>query len=334
MRAIRKNERYTTPPTNPPGRTSSNPVATRADSLAVYNSAVNLQKRMKDLGYDLSDIGPAVDQLMEDDMQDPSRSVFGLIKNNDGTYSVNPNFNPDLSGIRTMGSARRRFPLVPQGTSSITPTANPYQYNVTELLAHMGYNTDLPTALLDERIAPQGSSSYRLTPTNPHGYVADLANMLYYDPIAIAPTDLLTDDELKDRVSKYGDSGLSSKDKARINPRKTERIKPIKRRGLPSRPEPQLQVREKEPRDKLIDTQAVYRTPLSNKDNIRGNERPLMQTGVKKIYERPDGTRYVTKERFDREMIKELDELTNPAPRIIKAPSFKKGGIIPVKKIR
>ena len=95
MRA--KKKKKSNPPKKPPA-------ATRADSLAVYNSAVNLQNRMLDLGYKLEDVGPTFDQIMEDDKQDPSGSVFGLIKNNDGTYSVNPNFNPDLGGIKTMGS--------------------------------------------------------------------------------------------------------------------------------------------------------------------------------------------------------------------------------------
>tara|TARA_R100000030_G_scaffold59648_1_gene44891 strand:- start:3347 stop:4402 length:1056 start_codon:yes stop_codon:yes gene_type:complete len=351
MKAIRKNEPYTTPPTNPP---------TAADSLFLLNNNREVAKLL-DLGYGTDNIDRR--NLLEN----WEKFGFDISKK-----KALDNLQRDLNSSSVSNMKRSK------DQSNYIDTQGDF-FGITDYLSGGGDDYYMPTQYIHPGIVPQGFADYipsiqaidKIKKKDPDFLQKILDNMpdiptdasgnvnvsslpsiatYIYDDLAITPTKHLTPEQRKLRIKLYGNENVGNvdaptyelppkpssqmSDNKKKSSRKTDRIKPIKRRGLPSRPEPELQVREQEPRDKLIDTQAVYRNPLSNRLNIRGLERPLMQTGVKKIYERPDGTRYVTRERFDSDMIKEIDEIKNPAPRIIKAQSFKKGGIIPVKKRR
>ena len=169
----------------------------------------------------------------------------------------------------------------------------------------------------------------------------DLYNnaLLYgYDPIAVAPWDYLTIDEIKERVQRYGNCGVPvafqdpNKPKCAVqgfesSPTTTQSSNIT----TPSRPRIEidkmlpldfsidlpttLQPIERPEGDRLIDTQDIYRTPLSNRNNVRGDEQSLDQVGERRVYERPDGTRYTSVDRFSPEMIRQLRRLQRERER-------------------
>jgi hypothetical protein len=74
------------------------------------------------------------------------------------------------------------------------------------------YHPGSPPILLHKNIRPQGSVSYSRFYDTPNRMWSstwqDLTDIPYYDPIAIKPGTILTDDEIKKRVPLYGTTGI------------------------------------------------------------------------------------------------------------------------------
>ena len=74
------------------------------------------------------------------------------------------------------------------------------------------YHPGSPPILLHKNIRPQGSVSYSRLYDTPNRMFSstwqDLTDIPYYDPIAIKPGTILTDDEIKKRVPLYGTTGI------------------------------------------------------------------------------------------------------------------------------
>jgi hypothetical protein len=180
--------------------------ATASDSLAVYNSAMDFEKKMKGLGYQKQgtfDMFNAYDQFI-------NTGEFGLTN---GKLKVK---SPDkkLEEVKLTGTAAAKYPnkqVKDVGDFYSNKKIDDYKYNVAELLSPLGYNTDLPYQVLDERIAPQGAAKYTLNnPLNPKA--EDAAIMLNYDPVAIKPYAMRTPKEQAEVERKYGKPVINVRD--------------------------------------------------------------------------------------------------------------------------
>jgi hypothetical protein len=185
-----------------------------------------------------------------------------------------------------------------------------------------------PMQLFDTRISP---TQYLRGENIKEGDImrGDKVEFYGYDPIAVAPADELTHDQLIERVKKYGNSGVPI---GYQDPNKPGYgVQSSQSSPTPSRPRIEidkmppldfsidlpttLQPIERPEGDRLIDTQDIYRTPLSNRNNVRGDEQSLDQVGERRVYERPDGTRYTSVDRFSPEMIRQLRRLQRERER-------------------
>jgi hypothetical protein len=154
-----------------------------------------------------------------------------------------------------------------------------------------------------------------------------------YDDLAMTPTRYLTPQQRRERIRLYGPENVgdinaptepmpsnykvSKTSKPQSRPRiDIEPMQPITPANY-STETPSLNVNLNLPEtDRLIDTQDIYRTPpVFNRNNVRGDERPLTQVGERRVYERPDGTRYTSVDRFSSEMIRQLKRLQRERER-------------------
>jgi hypothetical protein len=70
------------------------------------------------------------------------------------------------------------------------------------------YNPDAPPIYLHPNISPQGSRQYLQDESTTKTHHQDHSQVPYYDPIAVKPGDMLTDDEVWERYDKYGSTGI------------------------------------------------------------------------------------------------------------------------------
>lgn len=171
---------------------------TAQDSINVYKSAVDFEKKMKDLNYNKFELNNLINGYDEYINNDEYNLANGKLK------VKTP--NKELKKVKLTGTAATKYGIDKKtediGKFYSNKKIDDYKYNVAELLSRYGYNTDLPYQLLDERIAPQGVSMYKLNTNN--NSIGDVAVMLNYDPIAIKPYAMRTPAEQAEVEKKYG----------------------------------------------------------------------------------------------------------------------------------
>jgi hypothetical protein len=304
---------------------------TRADSLALYNNALDKIRFYQDnkdyRKYDSSEVDSdwATDFMSRDNR-------INLINKaqNFPSEITEVHIEAIMSNYEDAGQ-----PLTPEEIQKLRSTLGEMRFgnvpgtNVTSFGDIINYNTDhwfnplAPPIYLHPDISPQGSEVYYSKT------IGDTSEIPYYDPIAVAPADELTHDQLIERVKKYGNSGVPI---GYQDPNKPGYgVQSSQSSPTPSRPRIEidkmppldfsidlpttLQPIERPEGDRLIDTQDIYRTPLSNRNNVRGDEQSLDQVGERRVYERPDGTRYTSVDMFSPEMIRQLRRLQRERER-------------------
>lgn len=365
----------------PARKQGGGPEPTRADSLALYNNALD-KIRFYQGNKDYSRWDTGTDFMSRDNR-------INLINLAQGYQSpiTEEHIEEVISRYENSGQ-----PLTPEEIQKLRSTLGEIRFgnvpgtNLTSFGDILDdepddwYNPLAPPIYLHPNISPQGDEAYL------SGIVSDLSDIPYYDPLAIAPIDQLTPEQIKERVDKYGNSGVpvryqdpnkpgysgqSSKSspttaqsssvttpypttgggslnrtittmppasitttpqsssvtttppsRPRIAIEPMQPITPANYSTEPSSLNVNLNRRET---DRLIDTQDIYRTPFVNKNNVRRDEKSLYQVGERRVYERPDGTRYTAVDRFDREMIRDLKKLRNPKRRKGRKASFQGG---------
>lgn len=171
--------------------------ATRADSLEVHNSSLNFLQAMQDMGYEKGDPKPFDNSFLNFSngyIKPGGRVNLSSLVANDKGYDLDPH-------IITTGQANTLDEIGP-GYPFIQKQKE-YKYKVAENMATLGYNTDLPLIELDARIKPQYTQSFSKPGNIGDAQGGDLASFGSYDPLAVKPRDLLTDDEMDYMVANY-----------------------------------------------------------------------------------------------------------------------------------
>lgn len=216
--------------------------ASRADSLAVLNSQLKLNKfydnevkhkRLKKTtslfphDTDLKFLNKANLSFYREQIlnRDQKKRLSGENTNlYDDKYKKFFNLNSDqVSKLEMQGIAK---------TKSSTNNKAYYRDLITPM-----QNLASPFALIDSRIKPQGVAWY--SPKD-IGYPGGEVNVYDYDPLAVTPFDLLSDADKKLRVKKYGNSGVPQSYFNNNNLKKLDKSKEIKSNSKKTNYEPQI----------------------------------------------------------------------------------------------
>jgi hypothetical protein len=316
---------------------------TRADSLDLYNNALLVKDYYMDRGtykwnyiYDVTDpanlIFDGVREALERKYGDPDKILDKI------PYT---HFNRALTELSKKYGSMADIPIDERKEASlrgrdIYESIDPYRFKRREV-QDVVIDDNAPMQLFDTRITPTQVLKGENIKKGDIMY-GDVVNFYAYDPIAIAPIDQLTPEQIKERVDKYGNSGVPARYQDPNKPGyggQSSQSSPTTTQSsnitTPSRPRIEidkmppldfsidlpttLQPIERPEGDRLIDTQDIYRTLLSNRNNVRGDEQSLDQVGERRVYERPDGTRYTAVDRFSPEMIRQLRRLQRERER-------------------
>jgi len=192
--------------------------ATRQDSLDVYNNAIKLKQYYDKLKrfYKTPEYDKSTDQyfytshdmsrIIEDSRETYLDAMTSSIKRgkNDYNYKTVLNAYPNETVEGYRNQLRKSLKNVNK--------SNDTKFYYKDLFPSK-IDPYAPEAIYDTRIAPQGMVSYpaRGYPSKvdknkiPPGGI--ISGLLYYDPIAVAPWDILNEKQRKQRLDEYGTSG-------------------------------------------------------------------------------------------------------------------------------
>jgi hypothetical protein len=210
--------------------------ATRADSLALYNNALNKIKFYKN---------------NSDYIKDFSGTNFKSAEVRKNLIKNYKNVGPDnrvrkwLIDEMIENAEEENKPLTSTEKLALKKQLNTVKFGPVggTNLTSFGdivreqfdtyYNPLSPPIYLHPNISPQGSEQYMSR------RFSDTTDIPYYDPIAVKPFDLLTDAEKKLRVKKYGTDGVpksyinANKEKPELQPEvKAVKISPIEQSNI------------------------------------------------------------------------------------------------------
>jgi len=306
---------------------------TRADSLDLYNNALLVKDYYMDRGtYEWDYIRDVKDP--RDWLSSERKKLKSLYGDPDKILDKipYPHFNRALTELSKKYGSIADTPIGERIDASLRgrdmyESIDPYRYKRRERL-DVVVDDNAPMQLFDTRISPTQVLKGENIKKGDIMY-GDAVNFYAYDPIAIAPWDELSINQIIERVKKYGNSGVPIGFQDLNKP--GYGVQSSQSSPTPSRPRIEidkmppldfsidlpttLQPIERTEGDRLIDTQDIYRTPLSNRNNVRGDEQSLDQVGERRVYERPDGTRYTSVDRFSPEMIRQLRRLQRERER-------------------
>jgi hypothetical protein len=181
--------------------------ASRQDSLNAYNAAVELLQALEDQGYEISSLsgeGGAGETEIQDfvrrmkgDFTPEERERFERYDYINTRGGLEP-MTMDVLTVSEDGSTGRR-PVVQDDIYKyfgiIDRTEEDGVIRAREKTIGV-INPSIPTGYYDRRIEPQGFlESYSSD---------DVVELPYYDPLAVKPYDMLTEEEKAERLRKYG----------------------------------------------------------------------------------------------------------------------------------
>lgn len=168
--------------------------ATRQDSLAVYNNALEKEKFYKN-NKDYKLVKEDRSDKSQIDFKNPNivKSLISEIKRKNIRNIYFPGGTNNMGKIND--ETKKRIGQVTKNTYS----APDFAFNEVDYY----YNPKSPRILISDKIKPQGSRTYESVPK-----LSDISSIPYYDPLAVKPFDLLTEAEKTQRVKKYGRDGV------------------------------------------------------------------------------------------------------------------------------
>jgi len=218
--------RQTPPPQNPQPRPAVNtpPPATRDDSLRVYTGAVANQEFFTNpaLGYK-REVSAHSPRRVVDYRQDVTNYRTG--QNGQGAAEIQTNVQQHRTNPQRIV---KEYPEWAKITGATPATVQQAGTDANTELRSADNTTfpvydyvtgamdfTAPPVLFDTRITPQGDVTY--TPGSIQTPSA-LVELPYYDPIAVSPSDLLSDEDFLKRFEMYGTSGLDMDRLRSLNP--------------------------------------------------------------------------------------------------------------------
>lgn len=165
---------------------------TTADSLALYNNSIALQKYYNSRGY-VNDNSPII---INDKLGFSSKSFDNKQ-------------NQAVSFIKNTIQSKSGYPNTNRGKDDSKISMDDYYKKVND---NQYYQRDQANSILDLR-SPMGLYDKRIPPQSIQGYgnknkndqmYGDLVQIGMYDPIAVKPWNMLTDNERAQRIQKYG----------------------------------------------------------------------------------------------------------------------------------
>jgi hypothetical protein len=183
------------------GGTVKPPPATRSDSLAVMNNAIELDNFYKD--YDLTNDSP-----------DRAEQWFEELRVARDIFNSEPPTRTTETGRRAVGFDEY-YQHIDENVFKQREMAN----SIMNMSAPMGF--------YDRRIKPQSLRTY--TDNTGVGVINDHVAIPRYDPLAVTPWDMLSESQRKERVSKFGTSGTPfAKPKGTLDPKKSINVNLMK----------------------------------------------------------------------------------------------------------
>ena len=203
--------------------------ASRQDSLNAFNAAVELLQALEDQGYEIASLS-GEGGAGETDIRDFVRRMKGdFTPAERARYRAESQYTPFTMNVLTVsedGSTGRK-PVVQDDI---------YKYfGVLDRTEEDGVirarektigviNPSIPTGYYDRRIEPQGFLEAYSS--------GDVVELPYYDPLAVKPYDMLTEEEKAERLRKYGpEKGM--------RPVKNKITKTVRAQQPPPAPQPQ-----------------------------------------------------------------------------------------------
>lgn len=190
-------------------------VATRQDSLDAYEAAVELARMLDEQGYVIDTIRPYDDskwQLSQHlrrargEYTDEERAIYNALRD-EGILDNHPAYQ----GVETIDDYYGIYDSATEG--DVTRVREMTTGNINE---------SLPLGYYDTGIAPQGlvtasgTANVRDTKTNKTFPGGDMVEFPYYDPVAVKPYDLLTEEEKKERLEKYDPEPIQQEQKEKV----------------------------------------------------------------------------------------------------------------------
>jgi hypothetical protein len=190
--------------------------ATRQDSLNAYNAAVELLQALQDQGYKIqtnpSEYSGEVDikdfvRRMRGDFTPGEREAYDIYGNPPSTRSVITVSEDGSSDMRSYveDDIYKFYGVLDRSEEDGVIRAREKTIGVI--------NPSIPTGYYDRRIEPQGFMEAWSED--------DVVELPYYDPIAVKPYDMLTEEEKAERLRKYGSE-------PKMRPVKKEVIKTVR----------------------------------------------------------------------------------------------------------
>lgn len=164
------------------------PDPTRADSLDLLQNSLNIQRKLKDLGY--------------------SREGNSLL-----TQSVFPRVD-DANNQFIKRFTENRETFLPNNADNSRQVVHPSSYRTNDMgntfeqreISNSLLNTDIPFTKYNRNIEPQSYSVYRQNVSEGN---VDKVELPMYDELAMRPASELSDKEFTARFNKYGGAGLT-----------------------------------------------------------------------------------------------------------------------------
>lgn len=203
--------------------------ATRQDSINISNNSRNFKNAISKLNYKKiyekpysakEDIykyvnGKVTMNTDDKDLIEHVKTVTNTRANGDIYLNSNTNRTGGKKiSNKDMMSRNSRYSSVGYNVPLLKKINN-NQYLTSEKSSFIGYNTDIPNLLMDGRIKPQTTSRYELSETKDKE--GDFVIFSEYDPIAVTPFDMLSEQQKKERVRKYGRNGVPTNYGKKIN---------------------------------------------------------------------------------------------------------------------
>lgn len=292
--------------------------ATRQDSLNAYNAASELLQALDDQGYDIDTRPNAL-------TTEETARMKNFVRRLKGDFTPKDERVYNMFGDPSAYDIYQFYGILNRREKDGVIRAREKTIGVI--------NPSIPLGYYNRRIEPQGFMKA--------WGGEDLVELPYYDPVAVKPYNLLTEEEKKERREKYGPEPWEKEQKEKVRiikqvsaPEPFQQAAPppipasehgpdpdIERQPEPQRPRvntPRLELGVKRsqvpqatlkpsvisPGPKLVSEDPIRRDPMEarRKAGFRGGYQDgAYDIGVKRTFENPDGTRYVRTEMFDKE---------------------------------